>query len=103
MHCLSAHDRDAGTVQGVLKRLHNVLGTVAHGKYPIAPLRFQRNAQLLKVRHHILRSIAGECAVQELAVACHIGEECFPVALVGEIAPSLSGDAKLSSDLFVLF
>lgn len=102
--CRFAADyRNAGTLYSIPQRLYNVLGPVTDGKYPAAPFCFQRNAQILKIRHDILGHAPGKGAVQKLAVAGNIGKKRVSVTIVGEIAPSFSGNAELSSDLFILF
>ena len=95
--------RDLQRLQPPLQSGADVKGPVTDGKYPAAPFCFQRNAQILKIRHDILGHAPGKGAVQKLAVAGNIGKKRVSVTIVGEIAPSFSGNAELSSDLFILF
>ena len=103
MRRIAVYHRDACPLDCLLQRLDNILRPVAHRKYPVSTLGFQRHAQALEISHHILRRTPGERTVQELSVCRNVCQQGVPVTVVGEIAPSLSGDAQLASQLFVVF
>ena len=97
------HHGDSRQPHCLLQSLYDVLRTVADGKYPIAPFGFQRNAQLFEISHDVLRGAAGKRTVQEFPVGRDICHQGVAVTVVGEIAATFAGDAKLASQLFVVF
>ena len=88
---------DACRPAGADERVHNVARTVGHGEDTPAALDLQRNAASLKESPGVLRVEAGQGAVQEAGVRQYVPQKLLAVAVVGDVAPPLSGDAELAA------
>ena len=76
-------------------------GLVRDGKDPVPPLHLQLDPQVLKKVHGGLGVKPGQGAVQELAVAGNGGHHLLQRAVVGDVAPPLSGDVQLAPHFLI--
>ena len=97
------HEIHARLADIIVQRVHDIQRTVRHGKYAVSALGLERNAALFKKFHCILHGKCAERTVQKPRIARHMRQKIIRTAIVGDIAPALSGDDDLASHLGVLF
>ena len=78
--------------QPPLQGAADVESPVGHREYPVSTLRFQWHAQALKKRLGVPAIKAGKSTVQEFAVFRCVCQQFLQPRVVGDVAPTLSGD-----------
>ncbi len=85
------------------QRIDSVYRSFGNGKYPVASLGFQRQAQTLEKADRVLGRKAVDSRIEEPAVDRNVADKGLNVAVVCDVATSLAGDHDLSADAPVLF
>ena len=85
------------------QRIDNVYRAFGNGKYPVASLGFQRQAETLEKADRVLGRKSVDRRIQESAVYGNIADKGLDVAVVCDVAAPLAGDHDLPADAPVLF
>ncbi len=83
--------------------IDNVYRAFGNGKYSVASLGFQRQAQTLEKADRVPGRKPVDRRIQEPAVDRDVADKGLDVAVVCDVAASLAGDHDLSADAPVLF
>ncbi len=78
------------------ERFDNIHRLVRNRKYPVPPLGFERHSERFEQLHGILCRKRMESAVEKPRIGVHMPDQLFGGAVVGDIAPALSGDLKFT-------
>ena len=86
-----------------LQRSRHIISVVGNRKYSSSPFRFYRTACLLKPVHHrmVIKSVKN--TVKEFGICHDILKQRFHIAVIGQVASSLSGNKQLLSKFFIFF